>query len=118
MRRSILIVLLALTIAGCARKKQRTPPNAGVAGVSSNQKLIVTPDYSLSAKVASVNMEGRFVVLTFPPGHLPPAQQQLNLYRRGVKAGVVRITPQQLNENVIADVLSGSAEIGDEAREK
>src|SRR5215510_11616093 len=119
MRVLVLAILLAVSVgSGCARKKHAAPKSPGAVGGSPNQNFIVTPDTSLSGKVSSVNVEGRFVVLTFPPGHLPTPEQQLNIYRRGLKTGVVKVTGQQLNENVIADIINGDAAVGDEAREK
>jgi hypothetical protein len=45
-------------------------------------------------------------------------EQQLVLYRQGQKIGEVKVTGPQQDDNIIADVLSGEAEAGDEVREK
>jgi hypothetical protein len=76
----------------------------------------MTPDTRLVGKVTKVNVEGRFVVLTFPIGHLPALQQRLNLYRRGLKVGEVRVTGPQLDDNVVGDIVVGDAQAGDEVR--
>jgi len=77
-------------------------------------KVVVTPDTSLSGKIATVNSAARFVVLSFPVGHLPPLDQHLNVNRRGVKVGELKVTGPQLDENIVADIVSGDAQAGDE----
>ena len=70
----------------------------------------------MKAKVTSVNAAGRFVVLTFPLGRLPAADARFSLYRLGLKVGEVKINGWQHNDNVVADLVAGDAQIGDEAR--
>jgi len=69
-------------------------------------------------KVATVNAAARFVVLSFPVGHLPQVEQRLNVNRRGLKVGEVKITGPQLDENIVADIVAGDAEPGDEVRDR
>ena len=40
------------------------------------------------------------------------------LYRRGLKAGEIKITGPQLEDNVVADIVAGDAEAGDEVRDR
>jgi hypothetical protein len=40
------------------------------------------------------------------------------LYRRGLKVAEVRIAGPQYDDNIVADVLEGEAELGDEARNR
>ena len=63
-----------------------------------------------------INLTERFVVLNFPLGRMPAIDQRLNLYRRGVKVGEVKITGPQQDDNVVADLLVGDGAVGDEAR--
>lgn len=84
----------------------------------STPKLIVTPETGLSGKVVRFNAVGRFVVLTFPIGHLPVRDQQLNLYRLGLKVGEVKTTGFQNDDSIVADLVSGDAAVGDEARDR
>jgi hypothetical protein len=81
-----------------------------------SEKLIVTPDNLLVGKIARVNAEGRFVVLTFPIGHLPTLEQRLSVYRHGLKIGEVRVTGPQLDDSVVGDLVAGEAQPGDEVR--
>lgn len=93
-------------------------PAAKATPAKAEPKAIVTPDLSLSAKVVSVNQIGRFVVLNFPAGQLPRMQQTLFLYRSGLKAAEVKITGPQQEENIVADVISGEAKVGDTVRDQ
>jgi hypothetical protein len=79
---------------------------------------IVTPAQGLSGKVASVNTAGKFVVLSFPIGQMPAFEQSLNVYRKGLKVAEVKVTGPKLDENIVADVAQGSAEIGDDVRDR
>ena len=79
---------------------------------------IVTPDSSLTAKVASYNATGRFVVLSFPVGHLPGTDQTLFLYREGLKVGEVKVTGPQRDNDTVADLVTGTAQVGDEVRDQ
>src|SRR5262245_9016061 len=105
---------------GCAGHKADAPP----AGTSSHftplpgEKLIVTPENGLQGKVAKVNMSGRFVILNFPVGHLPRLEQQLNVYRLGLKVGEVKVTGPQRDDNIVGDLISGEAQAGDEVRDR
>lgn len=119
------ILLAALLACGCARHKPVSVPASATPAVSgsgsaaaaqSSQKLIVTPGDSLVGKVIRVNPAGRFVVLNFPIGHLPVIDQHLALYRQGLKVGEVKVSGPQLDENLVADLVAGEAQVGDEAR--
>ncbi len=108
-------LLLALVMAtGCASKKNKaaTQPAAMV------PQAIVTPDLSLTAKVLSVNVVGRFVVLDFPNGRVPSLQQTFFLYRAGLKVGEVKITGPQADNAIVADLTSGEAKVGDTVRDR
>jgi hypothetical protein len=113
------ILLGALALCGCVHKRVADQPKAppARAGAAANyQPLIVTPENALVGKVATVNTAGRFVVLNFPLGKMAGVGQSLNLYRRGLKVGEVKVTGPQRDDNIVADVVTGDAEAGDEAR--
>ena len=77
---------------------------------------IVTPAQTMGGRVSRVNTQGNYVVLTFPIGTLPPVNQQLSLYRNGLKVGEVRITNLQIDNSTVADIVSGEARLADEVR--
>ena len=117
MKKICLFVLLSAAVLtnGCLWKHHRA---AAVTPAPVAAKAIVTPDLSLAAKVASVNTVGRFVVLSFPSGGLPKLQQTLFLYRAGLKVAEVKVTGPQEENNIVADLLSGEAQVGDTVRDQ
>ena len=113
------MLVLAFALSGCARKKNSgsVPVPAPRAGApTANEPLIVTPENTLVGKVARVDKTARFVVLNFPLGKMAAVEQHLNVYRRGVKVGEVKVTGPQRDDNIVADLVAGEAEVGDEAR--
>jgi hypothetical protein len=80
--------------------------------------IIVTPDNSLAGKVLAYNSPGHFVVLDFPAGPMPATDQTLFLYRTGLKVGEIKVTGPQRDNNTVADLVNGDAQIGDEVRDQ
>ena len=122
-----LMLLATILLSGCFGKHKPEPQFPGPVGASSSQqpvvsaanpKLIVTPGKALVGKVAFVHPTARFVVINFPVGHLPAVEQHFNLYRAGLKVGEAKITGPQYDDNVVADLLAGDSEIGDQARDR
>ena len=110
-----LALVLALATSGCSlfhHKTETSKPAAARPGP------IVTPDFSLAAKVVSVNTIGRFVVLSFPASQMPKVDQTLFLYRAGLKTAEVRVTGPQQDNNIVADLVSGDAQVGDTVSDK
>jgi hypothetical protein len=117
MRYVAIVAGLGMLFCGCAgRKAPATPPTPAPA-LGAEDQIIVTPATALVARVVSVNRPGRFVVLNFPPGRTPQAGQHFTLYRAGVKTAQLRISSWRDDDNVVADLVSGEAKPGDEARE-
>jgi hypothetical protein len=108
-----------VAISGCAGRIANKPgPLAPEDSTRTNPKVIVTPENAITAKVARVNTVGQFVVLTVPVGHLPANGLHLNVYRAGLKVGEVRVTEWHMDENVVADIVAGEAQVGDDVRDK
>src|SRR5262245_59055365 len=107
------IAASALVQAGCASHRGAAPSFGEIpAGKGSSislpdDRLTITSDNLLVGKVAKANADGRFVVMTFPIGHLPAIGQRLNIYRRGQKIGEIRVTGPQLDDNVVGDIATG-----------
>jgi hypothetical protein len=111
------LALVGMLAAGCAyHRPARTARPATPAAVA--PQAIVTPDNSLTARVVSYNAAGRFVVLSFPVGQMPKLEQSLFLYREGMKVGEVKITGPQRENNTVADLVTGEAQVGDEVRDQ
>lgn len=143
-RFSLMIVLVAGILCGCATGKSPTqskpagkksarleqPPIQSSATTDSakvsekpkasepKSKPLVTPDNSLGGKVATFNSAGRFVVLDFPVGKMPTLEQTMFIYRDGLKVGEVKITGPTRDNNTVADLVSGVANKGDEVRDR
>ncbi len=126
MRLVLFASLAILAVSGCGHQPAAAPAvavqpaaatGARAAGSSQfDEKVLVTPATGLAGKVARVNPQGKFVVLSFSIGHLPSLEQRLNVYRAGLKVGEVRVTGPQLDENVAADIVSGEPQTGDLVR--
>jgi hypothetical protein len=115
------LLLLAWALLGCRGKKdypQGAASGAAISGSPANsaQGMIITSQNVLIGKVARVNPALRFVVINFPVGHLPNNDQHLNLFRQGLKVGEVKVTTLQYDDNVVADIVAGESEVGDEVR--
>lgn len=111
--RIVLLILLVLGLVGpgCARRKAVVGPVP-----SRHRHAIITPENTMVGKVARVNPTARIVVVSYPIGQVPPVGKLVSLYRRGLKVAEVRVCPPQLEDNTVADILAGDAEVGDEAR--
>ena len=88
-------------------------PNSG-----STPQVVVTAENANIGKVVRVNTVARFVVLNFPPGHLPVVDQSLMVYRQGLKVGELKVTGPIQDENIVADITAGDSEVGDEVRDR
>lgn len=119
MRWLILILAGAVCVTGCSKTKSRRGPDAvGPNGAASVQpaEMSVVPSASVSGRVASVNVPGQFVIVTFESGPMPVPDQKLNVYRGGMKVGEVKVSREQLGQNAAADIIAGEARVGDTVR--
>jgi len=110
---SLTLATAGFFLAGCAHHNPAKP-----AAVAQPSPTIVTPDNSLAGKVVSYNSVGRFVVINFPAGRMPNMDQHLFLYRAGLKVAEVNVTGPQSDDNTVADLISGDAQVGDEVRDQ
>jgi hypothetical protein len=109
----LFLLIAGILVSGCASHKPKPP-----APDPKDSTMIITPDASLAGKVVSYNSTGRFVVLSFPVGRVPAMGQSLFLYRGGLKTGEVKITGPQRDSNIVADLVTGDAQAGDEVRDQ
>ena len=107
------LLIVGILVSGCASHKHKSTTS-----VRGGAQTIVTPDTSLAAQVVSCNSVGRFVVLSFPVGQMPGVGRRFFLYRNGLKAGEVMIDTWQRDNLVVADIVQGDAQVGDEARDR
>ncbi len=99
-----------LLLTGCAGPAKPAHPAPAPA--------IVTADDAQRATVAMYNPIGRFVVLNFPAGRVPPHDQMFFIYHGGLQAGTVKITGPERDNSTVADLISGEAHPGDEVRDQ
>lgn len=139
MKSSIPLMLLAgLLFTGCASKEpgfssvpgpSQSPQNNTAKSASQQaaptqpeqstpSPAIVTPDNSLAGKVVAYNSVGRFVVLNFPVGKMAKIGQTLFIYHNGLKSGQVKVSGPQNGNNIVADLVNGEAQTGDEVRDQ
>jgi len=124
MRLVISLLVSSLTLAGCATNdskatnaaRKKTPATSKAR--AANQKSTLAPTLQLTGKVASVNSELRFVVLDFSVGDMPGINQRLGVYRAGQKVAQVKVTGPQSDTNIVADIIEGEAQVGDEVRQE
>ena len=108
---------LISTTTGCfwrGEKQEATP--AFVVKPTASTNLVIKPASSAVGRVASVNLQGRFVVLSFPIGQLPTNDTRLAIFHAGAKVGEVRITGPAQENLTVGDITAGTAEDGDEVR--
>jgi hypothetical protein len=115
-----------LAASGCAgnRNVASAPgasftPAPGVTTIGlQDGRPIVTPETGLVGRVALINPQARFAVLTFPIGHMAADEQQLCVYRNGLKVGELKATAMRSDLNLVADIVAGEVAVGDEVRDK
>jgi hypothetical protein len=107
------LLMAGILISGCSSHKPKAAKPVPMAA-----SVIITPDASLAGKVVSYSEVGRYAVLSFPIGQMPKADQRCFLYRGGLKTGEVKITGSQRDNFIVADLITGNAQPGDEVRDQ
>jgi hypothetical protein len=110
----MLLALLLLPAGGCFWRHHKKTAVLRPASTGP----IVTPSMIGEARVIAVNDVGRFVVLGFPGGQVPKTEATLFLYRSGLKVAELRVTGPQSDNNTVADIVSGEAQVSDSVREQ
>jgi len=122
--RASTVLLVALLLSGCATNTASRPASGTAGKSASTGEVAGKQDHTtahailLVGKVVRVNPSARFVVLNFPVGRLPSMDQRLILYRSGLKVGEVKVSSWQYDDSVVADILAGDSQVGDEARDR
>lgn len=114
---AVLATSIVLTV-GCRGKSTPAsgPGSFRSARKPTPDKPVVVPGGQIVGKVAAVGSAGRFVVLTFPIGHMPAIEERLSVYREGLKVGEVKISGPQRDDSIVADITAGDVLPGDEVR--
>ena len=114
MRIVIGLLCAAVLMAGCANRKTAVPE--GVVQALPG-KPVVTPDFRSTGSVIMVNQQTRYVIVNFPVTNVPVAGSRLSVYRNGLKVGELKVTGPAQGGNTVADLMTGEAQLKDEARE-
>lgn len=116
--RVLLLLAVISGLSGCTGNPggARTVEAPGAVGSQgrTEAKPIITPATGLAGKVIRVNPTSRFVVLSFPIGRMPAEEQTLQVFRGGLKVGVLRVTGPQVDDKTVADVVEGQIAVGDQ----
>lgn len=99
----------------------RTPKPAGPAAAApqtQSSRPVIQPDLRVAGQVAMVNADARFAVISFPGGPVPEKGRMLNVYRGGTKVAQLRVTGPQVENNTVADILSGDVQARDQVTEQ
>lgn len=107
----IVLLCLLLAVTGCFF--HRKPATS-----AKSNAPVVTPDFKATGKIVVFNDQARFAIVNFPFGTIPKADQRLTVYRKGLKVGELRSTAQQKDNNVVADLMTGTAQKDDDVREE
>jgi hypothetical protein len=115
MRKLIGILCGALLLAGCAHKHPAPNPTQPK---QAPPKPVITPDFQPVGKVTRVDLDGRFVIISFSPDQMPKSEERLNIYHNGLKVAEVKVDGKwQRDNNTVADIVTGDVQAGDEARQ-
>ena len=120
-----MLLSCGLVVCGCAGKKS-SPPATGPAAkaggpvwaplATTATPATTAPATGSAGRVLLVDPGIRCVVLNFPVGQMAAPDQRLNIYRQGAKIGEVKVTGPQREDNTVADLVAGEAQVGDEVR--
>ena len=113
-----MMAALGLLAAGCAGSKPRPGPAPGAAQPAQTNKLIVVPSPSVRGKIVVVNPNARYVIFSYPLGHVPQPERRLAVYRNGLKVADIKVGPQRMDTNAVADIITGDCQPGDEVRDE
>lgn len=116
MRIFILTLTAALAFTGCSLWPSSPKHQKASSVRNETSRPVVVPATSDSGKIASVNNNGRFVVMTFPMGSVPKPERRVNVFRNGMKVAEVLVTGPQRDSNTVGDILSGEAQVNDDVR--
>ena len=121
MRWDCFALLGALALTGCrgnhAGTKDPFAPVARPAVTNKPPSVIVMPATGVNGRIALVNVGSHFVVVNYSFGNVPAADRRLNVYRNGLKVAEVKVNDVRRDTNIVADIVAGECQVGDEVRE-
>lgn len=112
------LVLLVPFGSGCSAfggKKNAAPKPKIVGFAHANTSDGTKREPRLVGRIEMVNEEGKFVLVHCDAWMAPVAGTALKCMRGGVETGVVNVNSERRGANVIADIVTGKPERGDQA---
>jgi hypothetical protein len=123
---SIGLLLLALSITGCAKRRSTLEPSFTVrpvapqGGAPTNAATaaapLITPVSSPVGRITRVNLQVMVAVVTFPVGQVPAAGGRYSVFRAGLKVGELKMSEEAADTLRVADITSGALQVDDEVR--
>jgi hypothetical protein len=121
-RATVVATLFAVVASsGCfLREKEETPAQTAAPAFkvrpAGTTNVVLTPTASRFGCVARVNPQANIIVASFPVGQVPAKDARLSIYRGGQKVGEVKMSEETTETLRVGDIISGSAQEGDEVR--
>ena len=116
LRHALLLALALACVTGCFKRKSKQEPVSAVRPIIGETNAVVTPFGSAVGRITSVNQQVMIAVVSFPVGQVPAAGGRYSIFRSGQKVGELKLSEETADTLRVADITSGSAQIGDEVR--
>jgi hypothetical protein len=116
---TMLLAIAVVSTSGCFwRKKAETEkaPSAFTVRPGGETNAVMTRATSPVGRIASVNAQAKFAVISFPIGQLPANETKFAIFHGGAKVGEIRITGPAQENFTVGDIMAGAAQEGDEVR--
>lgn len=114
--RALLLALAAICFAGCFKHKSTPEPAFTVRPIIGETNAVITPLGSAVGRITRVNRQVMIAVVSFPVGQVPAAGGRYSIFRAGQKVGELKLSEETADTLRVADITSGSAQVGDEVR--
>jgi hypothetical protein len=113
---ALLLALTCVCVTGCFKRKAAHEPSSAVRTIIGETNAVITPLSSAVGRITSVNQQVMIAVVSFPVGQVPSAGGRYSVFRAGQKVGELKLSEETADTLRVADITSGSAQIGDEVR--
>jgi hypothetical protein len=114
--RALMLALGLVCVTGCFNRKAKQESAPTIRPIIGETNAVVTPFGSAVGRITSVNQQVMIAVISFPVGQVPAAGGRYSIFRSGQKVGELKLSEETADTLRVADITSGSAQIGDEVR--
>jgi hypothetical protein len=113
---ALLLALIGVCVTGCFKRNAAHEPPSAVRPIIGETNTVLTPFGSAVGRITSVNQQVKIAVVSFPVGQVPAAGGRYSVFRAGQKVGELKLSEETADTLRVADITSGSAQVGDEVR--